>query len=385
MLKIKISAVKPQDHRTSTDISHLWAAKHLEMRLLPALGRKYETYLIYVAVATIVCCLLYLICGWLYADGPKAISDYRQILPLVGAATICLGLATLILWHNRFSELIRTRIYCLDPGQQFPFITHRAPGLGHYRTDIAARTTEPNVKARLERIFNRCPAKPIVIAVSDESAYIDKLKQLSLACKRCTCLPKTSEKLSPILEYGNDFWPIARFVVSRLLYTPIAPSNNEAAHSTRSYQSVEIRKGRHLWFAFVTHRAYVAGWLLMTAAMMVAVAYSNVIFHIDTGKSSLQLPLTLSFLPILWCLWASRGHRYLMNQWRNWADHWSNHPLGNLPLFLAGASKYEGWEELSSESSQIDIVDFGLDSTSMLSVATTVFLIAALSLLMLIK
>ncbi len=384
MLKLKISGIEPETCHKSIDISRLWATRYFEIRLVPSIGRALDKICIFIALAAVPVMLSCLSWNWFLADCPETIATYKGIIWIAVAATLCWLLATCILWHNRFSELMRARLYWLPPGQPFPLLTLRSPGLGFNRADIVARTTEPNVAARLERAFERAP---ITLLAGEETDRVLKLKQIGPICKACQCLPITGQRLLPILSDGKDFWPIARLVVSRLLYTPLPPvAHGVEIVGAHSYQSVPLQKGRHLWFAFVTHRAYVAGWLLMLAIIMLFVACARVILGIGPGEDDdFQLPLVLSTVPLIWWLWASRGHRNIMNQWAIWANHWRGPALGSLPIFLAGASIREGWEELSDETSQIDMGDFGVDSQKMLEVAGTIFVAFALILLDLIK
>ena len=384
MLKLRISGIEPEYCPKSIDISRLWATRYFEIRLVPSIGRTFDKIIIFIALAVVPVILLCLYLDWLLAERPETIAAYKSIIWIAVAATLCWLLAIFILLANRFSELMRARLYCLPPGQPFPLLTLRSPGLGFNRADIVARTTEPNVTARLRNAFVRAP---ITLSAGEETDCVLKLQQLGRICKACQCLPLIGQRLLPILTDGKDFWPIARIVVSRLLYTPLIPTAHESeAVVVHSYPSVPIQKGRHLWFAFVTHRGYVAGWLLMVAIIMLSVASCRAAFAIKPGQDdAFQVPLVLSALPIFWCLWASRGHRNIMNRWANWANRWRGPALGSLPLFLAGASIREGWEELSDDTSQVDLGDFGVDSQKMLEMAGTIFLIFALIILQLIK
>lgn len=384
MLKLKISGIEPESCRKSIDLSRLWATRYFEIRLVPSIGRTFDRIIIFIALVAVPLFLLYLWTKWLLADCSETIAIYENIIWIAVAATACWFFAICVLWHNRFSELMRARLYCLKPGQLFPLLPLLPPGLGFNRVDIVARTSEPNVTARLDRAFKRAP---ITLLAGEETNSVLELRKIGHLCKTCECLPLSGRRLLPILTDGKDFWPIARLVISRLLYTPVLPMpQGVETVGAHSYQIVPLQKGRHLWFAFVTHRAYVAGWLLMLAVIMLCVACARTAFDIKPGANdAIQLPLVLSTLPLFWWLWASRGHRNVMNQWANWANRWRGPALGNLPLFLAGASIREGWEELSDDTTQVDLGDFGVDSQKMLDMAGTIFLIFALIILQLIK
>jgi hypothetical protein len=340
MLKISIGAIEAQAHEESADISRLWNASYFEMRFLPILGRPYERCLIYLALAIVSFLLLYLLRNW------TSICGNTSDLLLSCSAAVCSVLAVMVMWCPVFCELTRARIYCINPGEQFPLISHGSTRLGHHRTNIVARTTEPNVRVRLKKRFDSLLKNPKTIAVSDESSLvidignlsrrcdghncrqtarrqligkitkarkywsaakriilksrkprlkltdgspvgdywslpkqlISELKQLNAKRNGCNCLQTMSESLSPALVYGRDFWPVARLVISRLLYTPVEPSPPSKSSPSSAHQSVVLREGHHLWFAFVTHRLYIAGWLLMVAMIMLVVPCSRFYF-----------------------------------------------------------------------------------------------------------
>jgi hypothetical protein len=295
------------------------------------------------------------------------IDEGNKLIALGLLSMIMAIIAIVILKNNTLSKIASARVYMLNPGDSLPLLKKSFEDEEHDRLHIAVRLTDPNAISRLKNLSEK-----LILNAADERELIKKALNIQNT-PFYFGMAKVAESLRCSLEYGVDLWPIARLLIGKLLY------EGEISY-LESAEKEKPRRKRHLWFAFVTHRAFISAWFLMNSLVML-------LMSCGLKTDDYQMPLVASIGPIFWCLLSAQNHQNLMMRWQEWANEWGQRPLGNLPLFILESKVSSQWEEVHHYDSDFDaqIDKFGLDSAAMFNIVTSVFLISSLTILQLIK
>jgi hypothetical protein len=404
MLKIHITQpITSQKNKAKRDVAEILEPTHRQMILIPTGGRFSENIVIFFASVVFVLGVLCLVLlayikldqgeffkimhflNFLHIDGisKESILKFKNAdnpasrfeFLLLFSALILSILSILMIKLPSFSVLSKIKIYLLSPQEPFPLISRsnkKIWSLGAQQDwwKIVAKTTEPNAKARLDALPN------LEMNADEEYRLVLKAKQLKKPtwCSEALAnwlhgvkIAHNRKKLKKYLFYGQDIWPMSRLIIGKILNI-----NDDITDK----KSLGISK--YAWFAFTTHRIYIAGWFVCIAIIMLVSANTQFISAQNTS-------LALLVLPISWAFWAISGHRKLMSHWYGWSEEWSPRPFGDLPLFVAGSSSRDGWEEIETTSIQVEIKQFGAESADMFNIAISIFFITSISILQLIK
>jgi hypothetical protein len=295
------------------------------------------------------------------------INEGNKLIALSLISMVMAIIAMAILKNKTLSRIASARVYMINPGDSLPLLMESFEDEEHHRLHIAVRLTDPNAISRLRSLDEN-----LILNAADERELIKKALNIPNT-PFYFGMAKVAERLRCSLEYGVDLWPIARLLIGKLLY-------EGEINYLESEEKEKPRRKRHLWFAFVTHRAFISTWFLMNSLVMLLMSSG-------LKTDEYQIPLVASIGPILWCLLSAQNHQSLMMRWQEWSNEWGQRPLGNLPLFILESKVASQWEEVHHYDSDFDaqIDKFGLDSATMFNVVTSVFLISSLTILQLIK
>ena len=313
MLSISIEKSKPEAGSHQSNSAHLYASDFFDIQLK---ATSQSATLIYFVSAVLILGSILSICN--------NIDQANKLISLSLTSMIMAIIAVVILKNNTLSEIASARVYMLNPGDSLPLLMESFEDEEHNRLHIAVRLIDPNAISKLRKLSSK-----LVLEAADERNLIKKAQNI-LNAPFYFGMAKIAGQVRNSLEYGIDLWPIARLLIGKLLYEG----------DTNFFKTLENkpRRRKHLWFAFVTHRAFISSWLLMISLVMLIM--SNGLVDAD----DYQIPLVASLGPILWSLVSALKHRELMMRWQEWANEWGQRPLGNLPLFILDSKVSSKWE-----------------------------------------